>query len=81
MAIDADAALEYVKYELLSYLERRPGAADTLEGVVNWWLFDQRMRTGPDTIARAVGQLVQEGELAERTLADGTIIYSRPQAA
>jgi hypothetical protein len=35
----------YVAAELLAYLSRHPNAADTLEGIMNWWLPRQRYET------------------------------------
>lgn len=76
LLIDDRAAQDYVQYELLGYLARRPHARDTFDGILHWWLFDQRRSTGHATISAAVSALVALGRLRELRLADGAIVYA-----
>jgi len=74
--IDDRAAQEYVQHELLGYLARRPDARDTLDGILHWWLYDQRRSTGHETIGAAVSALVSLGRLRELRLPDGAVVYA-----
>jgi hypothetical protein len=50
---------------VIGYLEENPEAMDTLEGIAEWWVMRQRIRTSVSTIARVVRRLVDEGLLEE----------------
>lgn len=76
MLTDDRAAQQYVQHELLGYLARRPHARDTFDGILHWWLFDQRRSTGHATISAAVDGLVEIGRLLEIHLADGAVVYA-----
>jgi hypothetical protein len=55
-------------------------AADTVEGVRRWWLAD--LVCTLEDVAETLDRLVEAGELARRTLADGSVIYMhRPDVA
>ena len=60
------AARAYVQFELLGYLARRPEACDTIEDIINWWLYDQRQAIGRETITDAVERLVARDALHEQ---------------
>ena len=65
--------------EILAYLNAHPQAADSLEGIVLWWLPRQRFVEARDRIQESLDQLVDRG-LVERTrLADGTVLYGKPR--
>ncbi len=59
------------------YLLDHPNAADTLEGVAQWWLSGDADHERLSTVQRAIEQLVDRGEMARQTLRDGTVIYER----
>ena len=50
---------------VVQYLDENPEAMDTLDGIAEWWVMRQRIRTCVDTIARVVSQLVDEGLLEQ----------------
>lgn len=81
MASIEGAAQAYVQHEVLGYLARRPGACDTIEGIINWWLYDQRRALGPETILAAVDSLVAQGALHERRTQSGDLLYAAPPGA
>lgn len=60
---------------LLDYLRRHPQAADTLRGIVNWWLPQQRYESGLRRIERVLSRLVVEGQLHCNRLPDGEVLY------
>ncbi|MBV8686514.1 MAG: hypothetical protein JO238_07495 [Alphaproteobacteria bacterium] len=73
------AARDYVQFELLGYIERRPQACDTIDGIINWWLYDQRQTIGRATVLEAVSGLVREGALEEQRGPGGEILYAAPR--
>lgn len=60
---------------LLDYLEKNPNAGDTLEGIANWWLEQQRVEQVVDDVAEALDYLVQIGVVRVHKLHDGIPIY------
>jgi hypothetical protein len=64
--------------DILGYLRAHPQASDSLEGIVSWWL-PARFSAARDLVQESLDRLVAR-ELVERTrLADGTIVYRRPE--
>ncbi|WNL45674.1 hypothetical protein RKE25_20035 [Dyella sp. BiH032] len=72
---DADRRIE-VQTSVLAYLHRHPEAADTLDGIVNWWLPRQRLDTARQRIEAALEALVAEGRLCRHALPGGTVLYA-----
>lgn len=68
-----DALAETIRH----YLSKHPNAADTLEGVATWWLSGSADKAWLTHVARAMEQLMKQGEVVRRTLRDGTVIYER----
>ena len=64
-----------VFYYILAYLSDNPDAGDTLDGIVEWWLLDQRIKFETRNVSEAVSQLVSEGLVVEDTGADLRTIY------
>lgn len=64
---------------ILRYLAARPHAADTVEGVVNWWLPLQRYQDTYETIEKILEGLAAEGLLAKTSLPDDKVIYACPK--
>ena len=62
---------------ILEYLRRNPEAADTLEGIVSWWLRNQPVRVEESRVERALEQLVAEGFAVKSVLVEGTVLYAR----
>lgn len=64
---------------ILDYLQRNPEAADTLGGIVSWWLRDKPVRLKASRVERALEQLVAEGFAVKSVLVEGTVLYARAQ--
>ena len=64
-----------IEMTLLAYLHQHPQAADTLRGIVNWWLPRQRYESECRRIECALGELVAEGVLCCARLPDGEVLY------
>ena len=60
-----------IEREILAYLAEHRGAQDTLEGIAEWWLLEQRIVTRAAEVREALGGLVAEGLVIEREGGDG----------
>ena len=60
--------------EILAYLEAHPSAADSLEGIVTWWLPRQRYIEARALIQGSLDQLVDSGRIVTTKLPDGTVL-------
>ena len=61
---------------LRDYLDRRPDAADSIEGIHRWWLPSSLHDESPALVEAAVAQLLDEGRLRRVVQEDGGVIYS-----
>jgi hypothetical protein len=71
----ADPRLSSPAPEILEYLARQPGAQDTIDGILHWWVLDACIRNWTPKIAETVAQLVEQGFLEQKRSADGKIFY------
>jgi hypothetical protein len=71
----ADPRLPSPAPEILEYLARQPGAQDTIDGILHWWVLDAYLRNWAPKIAKTVAQLVERGFLEEKSSSDGKIFY------
>ncbi len=62
--------------EIRAYLSSHPNAADTLEGIVRWWLARKRFEEAWQTVQAALEQLVREGVLEMRVTPGGAEVYA-----
>lgn len=60
---------------ILNYLQKNPGAGDTVEGIVTWWLEQERIERVVDEVAKALESLVQRGAVRVHKTQYGTSIY------
>lgn len=65
-----------VRHSVLAYLRSHPQAADTLSGIVNWWLPQQRLETGRRRIEQVLDELVDADLLRRDQLPDGEVLYA-----
>jgi hypothetical protein len=75
----AEAAVEdqgEIERSVLAYLDCHPQAADTLRGIVNWWLPQQRYETGCQRIEQVLSELVARGVLRRDPLPHGEVLYA-----
>lgn len=69
---------ERIQQELLRYLLDNPGAMDTLEGIVTWWLPRHEARTGVDRVVRAIEGLEAKGIVERAGDPDRPLFRLRP---
>lgn len=70
-----DQSKEKARHYILGYLIDNPNAGDTLEGIAEWWLLQQRIRFETLTVAQAVAKLVEDGLIVEQKGPDSRVIY------
>lgn len=71
---DTDVGID-PRAEILAYLRAHPSAADTVDGIIAWWLPRQRHETAKAAIQRALDGLVGEGMIDEILSDIGTRLY------
>ena len=62
---------------IIRYLEDRPNAAETVDGVANWWLLRQRYDDSKKVVQRALDYLVDQGEVQKLVTNRGQVVYKR----
>ncbi len=67
--------------EIARYLDEHPNAADSVEGIVRWWLPRQRLADRAEAVQVALEVLVAENKVTSTTTADGQIVYRRAEHA
>ncbi|HEY8011954.1 MAG TPA: hypothetical protein VIE67_13255 [Rudaea sp.] len=65
-----------IENAVITYLGSRPRAADTLEGIVSWWLPLQRYEIARVRIETVLAHLVDAGVLRRDRLPDGADLYA-----
>jgi hypothetical protein len=71
-----ESRLREVEIAVLAYLKKHPEAADTLDGIVSWWLPQQRYETDRERIERVLSELVTHGKLRCEHLPGGAVLYA-----
>ena len=71
-----DEDIVTVAQEIRNYLMAHPNAADSLEGIVKWWLTRQRYEEAMGQVQKALDYLVVRGDISKRQLSSGKVIYS-----
>ena len=61
---------------LLRHLATYPDAADSLEGIRQWWLPEALRVASLESLQQAVETLMASGEMRSRPLPDGTTLYT-----
>lgn len=55
---------------VLRYLTEHPRAHDTIEGIAEWWLLEQRIKCGVANVKEALAELIAQGLVLEKTGTD-----------
>jgi hypothetical protein len=66
---------EILSQKILNYLKKHPEAGDTLEGIANWWLVQQRIEEMVDEVAAALDNLIEKGSIQALESQSGVTIY------
>lgn len=60
---------------IVDYLKNNPNAADSLEGIMNYWLPLAYENGDAAKIEQVLEQLIAEGRVKKITLVGGTVLY------
>jgi hypothetical protein len=66
--------------DILAYLVKHPEAQDTLEGIAEWWLLEQRIRHAVTEVDGVLRELVGHDLLIMRQCAEGRTYYGLNRA-
>ena len=72
--------IQLVAKEIEVYLARHPHAADSIEGIIKWWLPQQRYIDAHEKIAKALDYLVAQG-VVKKVEIPGSVLYSSKETA
>ncbi len=68
--------IDHLQEAVLHYLRNNPNAADSLQGIINWWLPKQGYeKAGIENVYQALEQLIAAGVVEKVPLVDGTVLY------
>jgi len=72
--VPAPEKLQVVR-EILAYLAEHPDAQDTVEGIVEWWLLEQKIKHHTAQVKEVLAELVIQGLVLEHEEKDARIHY------
>ena len=75
MLDDAEARTQRAMEAIAAYLACCPMAADTEEGIAQWWLPGMGVDVPQADVHEALERLLRSGELATTVLPGGGVIY------
>ncbi len=61
---------------ILSYLAEHPQAADTIDGIAQWWLQDPPLQPGDGRLQEALNDLTAQSLILASRAANGHVSYS-----
>jgi len=64
-----------VALQILAYLTTHRNAQDTVEGIAEWWLLEQRIRHAITEVKSGLAELVGQGLIVQSTGRDGRMRY------
>lgn len=67
--------IEEAARKILCYLAEHPTAADTTEGILQWWLLERTIVEEKETVQRALDRLVEQGLIVAVQSADARRHY------
>ena len=69
-----------ISHEILAYLVEHPEARDTLEGILEWWLLERKIKRQKDQVKEALTELVARGLVLEHEGGNSQTHYSINQS-
>jgi hypothetical protein len=81
MSTEAERITISLQASLRRYLEQHPDAADSPEGIRQWWLTEELRMTPIGKLREALKAMVASGEMQLDVLPDGTELYARSASA
>ena len=65
--------------EIGRYLRDHPEAADSLDGIRQWWLPRLRLQEAAAEVEEALQELLGRGLIVRQVQPDGTVLYRRAE--
>lgn len=66
--------------DIARYLQAHPDAADSVEGIRQWWLPRVRLEEATAQIEGALEELLERGVVVRQVMPDGTILFRRAES-
>ena len=66
-----------MRREIMQYLHMYPNAADSLNGVIDWWLSNRYQAEDVNEVEQVLEQLITDGLVKKVFLIDRTVLYKR----
>ena len=66
---------EVITQEILAYLSANPQAADSADGITQWWLSPPTNQCDPSEVLNVLNTLVAKGRIKQVTLREGQVLY------
>lgn len=64
-----------IAWEILAYLAEHPDAQDTIDGIIEWWLLESKIKYQIAAVGKALSELVKKGFVLEETAGDSQTRY------
>ncbi len=64
-----------ITQDVLSYLFENAAAQDTLEGIVDWWMFEQKIKRQTAEVKEVLDELAAQEIILEHTARDSRTHY------
>ncbi len=61
--------------DVLTYLSEHPDARDTIDGIIRWWIPEQKIKTHITTLKNVINELVAKNLILESHGHDSRIHY------
>ena len=68
--------VESIAEKIMTYLQKRPMASDSLHGITHWWLVQQAIETNIELVTQALQKLAEEGKISKQESSKRDAIYS-----
>jgi hypothetical protein len=81
MTEDEDAIIDALAVAIERYLDQRPEASDTVDGIRQWWLPDHRDHATRCRVQAALDRLVRRGVVRVFRTVGGGVVYGRTPSA
>ena len=67
---------EEISNAILHYLLKHPQAQDTLEGIIHWWILEEKIYQRTLEISEVLKSLVEKGFLIEKKMSSSDVLYA-----
>jgi len=72
---ETKTGLPEIYYHILTHLASNPDAGDTVEGIVEWWLLEEKIKFELQRVSAVLTRLVSEGLVLEQAGSASHTIY------